>query len=63
MFDAGPLVPPPVPPKSDDAESVEWSIQGDSEDTVSLPEVEVEILPFRAPQLRGYFAMMDLVDA
>ena len=59
VFDAEPLVPPP----SDDAESVEWSIKGDSEDTVSLLEVEVEILPFRAPQLRGAFAMMDLVDA
>ena len=32
VLDAEPLVPPPVPPPSDDAESVEWSIQGDSED-------------------------------
>ena len=63
VLDAEPLVPPPVPPPSDDAESVEWSIQRDSEDTVSLPEVEVEIPLFRAPQLRGAFAMMDLVDA
>ena len=63
VFDAEPSVPPPVPPPSDDTESVEWSIQGDSEDTVSLIEVEVEIPPFRAPQLRGAFAMMDLVDA
>ena len=42
---------------------MEWSIQGDSEDTLSLPEVEVEIPPFRVPQLRGAFAMVDLVDA
>ena len=61
-LDAEPLVPPPVPRPSDYAESVEWSIQGDSEYTVSLLEV-VEILPFRAPQLRGAFAMMHLVDA
>ena len=62
-LEAEPFVPPPVPLLSDDAESVEWSIQGDSEDTVSLPEVEVEIPHFRVPQLRGAFAMMDLVDA
>ena len=46
----------PVPPPSDDTESVEWSVQEDSKDTVSLPEVEADILPFRAPQLRGAFA-------
>ena len=62
-LDVEPLVPHPVPPPSDHTESVEWSIQRDSEDTVSLPEVEAEIPLFRAPQLRGAFAMMDLVDA
>ena len=45
-----------------ETDSVEWSVQGDSEDTMSLPEVESDVPPFRAPQLRGAFATMDHIN-
>ena len=38
-------IPSPHEQSDDDTESVEWSLQGDSEDTVSLPEVVVDVRP------------------
>ena len=42
-----PAVPPDVAVNDDvdDTESVDTSVQGDSEDTETLPEVEVDVLP------------------
>ena len=60
--------PPAVPPgiavdhDVDDTESVDTSVQGDSEDTETLPEVEVDVLLPRAPQLRAAFEAMDQVN-
>ena len=60
--DLGAAVPSPHEQSDDDTESMEWSLQGDSEDTVSLPEVVVDVLPPLLPQLRAAFASMDQVD-
>ena len=43
--DLGAAVPSPHEQSDDDTESMEWSLQGDSEDTVSFPEVVVDVLP------------------
>ena len=41
-----------------DTESVEWPLQGDSENTMSLPEVVADVLPPLLPQFRAAFASM-----
>ena len=60
--DLGAAPPSPHEQSDDDTESVEWSLQGDSEDTVSLPEVVADVLPPLLPQLRAVFASMDQVN-
>ena len=64
-----PIVDEPPPPAVtavdddlDETESVDTSVQGDSEDTETLPEVEADVLPPRAPQLRAAFEAMDQVN-
>ena len=59
-----PAVPPgiAVDDDVDDTESVDTSVQGDSEDAETLPEVEVDVLHPRALQLRAAFEAMDQVN-
>ena len=52
-FDAEPLVPPQCHLLQITKRA--WSIQGDSEDTVNLPEVEAEILLFSGSPVERSF--------
>ena len=60
--DLGAAPPSPHELSDDDTQSVEWSLQGDSEETVSLPEVVADVFPPLLPQLRAVFVSMDHVD-
>ena len=66
--DVPPIVDEPLPldvavdNDVNDTESVDTSVQGASEDTETLAEAEVDVIPPRAPQLRGAFEAMDQVN-
>ena len=66
--EVGPPVPPPafppdhIPFDDEDTVSMETSVLGDTEDTVSPPVEVADVDPPRAPQLRAAFEAMDRVN-